>query len=431
MRKRRLSFIACSPSARRPRPLSSQPICFISGNYTATTVHRDNLEVRKNLTVCKLPVSSGAGYDLVRLPMDRILRYGMASTQFCCCAARGEIKATVGPTGFTQEAPVKGADLEDFLQRMWQRMPPTVGKASIPYGAPALGSIAVNTRCGANTRTLAIYENGLATLTEVQSGITTIRNVDAAVLSQLSYIRYVKAPFCQAMCCGKDNNIELVFEGEKYIMESHAAADALPAFNEIVKSSLLGRAPAKSIKTMGGIAGSIEVGPEFTTVTAQECAWGGPACMSVEVTTIKTKDISHLRATLPSWINALVRAIRDVQIAAITAKCSQMWGSDLAIFPVWPISFFHTGYLAIIMIANAVISIFRFIVIFFCRKTAVIIGGPGPAKEVVLPTVEEKPDELLQDLANSVTIAQACYTWPVAAVIVYTGAAKSSSSSTV
>ena len=26
--------------------------------------------------------------------------------------------------------------------------------------------------------------------------------------------------------------------------------------------------------------------------------------------------------------------------------------------------------------------------------------------------------------ANSVTIAQACYTWPVAAVIVYTGAAK-------
>ena len=166
-------------------------------------------------------------------------------------------------------------------------------------------------------------------------------------------------------------------------------------------------------------------------VTAQECAWGGPACMSVEVTTIKTKDISHLRATLPSWINALVRAIRDVQIAAITAKCSQMWGSDLAIFPVWPISFFHTGYLAIIMIANAVISIFRFIVIFFCRKTAVIIGGPGPAKEVVLPTVEEKPDELLQDLANSVTIAQACYTWPVAAVIVYTGAAKSSSSSTV
>ena len=171
-------------------------------------MHRDNLEVRKNLTVCKLPVSSGAGYDLVRLPMDRILRYGMASTQFCCCAARGEIKATVGPTGFTQEAPVKGTDLEDFLQRMWQRMPPTVGKAPIPYGAPALGSIAVNTRCGANTRTLAIYENGLATLTEVQSGITTIRNVDAAVLSQLSYIRYVKAPFCQAMCCGKDNNIE-------------------------------------------------------------------------------------------------------------------------------------------------------------------------------------------------------------------------------
>ena len=148
----------------------------------------------------------------------------------------------------------------------------------------------------------------------------------------------------------------------------------------------------------GGIAGSIEVGPEFTTVTAQECAWAGPACMTVEVTTIKTKDISHLRATLPSWINALVRAVRDIQLAAISAKCAAMWGNDLAILPVWPCSFVHDGYLAAIMIANAVISIFRFIVIFFCRKTAVIIGGPGPAKEIVLPTAEEKPEELLQDL---------------------------------
>ena len=370
----------------------------MSGNYTATTVHRDNLEIRENLTVCKMPVKSGAGYDLTRLPMDRILRYGMSSTQLCCCAAKGEVKATVGPTGFTKEAPVKGADLEDFLQRMWQRMPPTVGKAPIPYNAQALGSIAVNTRCGANTRTLAVFQNGLVTLTEVQNGITTIRNVDAAVLTKLSYVRYVKAPFAQALCCGKDNHVELVFEGEKYIMESHAPADALPAFNEIVKSSLLGRAPGANIKVMGGIAGSIEVGPEFTTVTAQECGWAGPACMSVEVTTIKTKDISHLRATLPSWINALVRAVRDVQCAAIGAKCTSMWGNDLVLLPVWPCSFINSGYVAAVLIANAVISVFRFIVIFFCRKTAVIIGGPGPAKEVVLPTVEEKPDELLQDL---------------------------------
>jgi hypothetical protein len=52
------------------------------------------------------------------------------------------------------------------------------------------------------------------------------------------------------MCCGKDNHIELVFEGEKYIMTSHAPADALPAFNEIVKQALLGRTPGKNVKTM-------------------------------------------------------------------------------------------------------------------------------------------------------------------------------------
>lgn len=78
-------------------------------------------------------------------------------------------------------------------------------------------------------------------------------------------------------------------------------------------------------------------------MTAQECGWAGPACMSVEVTTIKTKDTSHLRATLPSWINALVRAVRDVQCAAIGAKCTSMWGNDLVLLPVWPCSFFNSG----------------------------------------------------------------------------------------
>ena len=121
-----------------------------------------------------------------------------------------------------------------------------------------------------------------------------------------------------------------------------------------------------------------------------------------------------------------IEAFMD-DIAAIAAKCSAMWGNDLIICPVWPVAFLHDGYLTIIMCVNAMVSIFRFLIVFFFRKTAVIIGGPGPAKEVVLPTVEEKPDELLQDLANSVTIAQASFTWPVPSVIVYSGADKAAS----
>ena len=374
-----------------------------------------------------MPVKSGAGYDLTRLPMDHVLSYSMASTQLCCCAPKGEVKAIVKPTGFMAEAPVKGADLEDFLRRMWYRLPPTIGFNPIPFDAAPTGSIAVFTRCGANKRTLAVFPNGLATLTEVQGGITTVKNVDVAVMADLSYIRYVKAPLAQALCCGKDNHIELVFNGDSYIMESRGVPDALPAFNEAVKTALLGRSASKNIKSMGGTKGSIDVGPEFTTVTAHECAWAGEACLTTEVTTFKTKDISHLRATLPSWINALVRAIRDIELAAIAAKCSAMWGNDLIICPVWPVAFLHDGYLTIIMCVNAMVSIFRFLIVFFFRKTAVIIGGPGPAKEVVLPTVEEKPDELLQDLANSVTIAQASFTWPVPSVIVYSGADKAAS----
>ena len=39
-----------------------------------------------------MPVKSGAGYDLTRLPMDHVLSYSMASTQLCCCAPKGEVK---------------------------------------------------------------------------------------------------------------------------------------------------------------------------------------------------------------------------------------------------------------------------------------------------------------------------------------------------
>ena len=401
------------------------PLCFISWDYTATTVHRDNLELRENLTVCKMPVASGAGYNFTRLPMDKIVHYSLATTQLCCLAPKGDLAATVKPTGYTQGAPVKGPDTEDFLRRMWARLPVAHGKPALPYDEKPAAVAAFVTRCGANTKTISVYSNGLVTLVEVQGGMTTIKNVDVAVLSELSYIRYTKAPPAQAICFGKENRIELVFDGDTYIMESNQAAAALPALSEAVKTAMLGRVPSANIKTVAGALSKIEIGPEFTTIEETECAWAGEQCMNTEVTTVKTSDISYLRATLPSTINAFIRAVRDIEFAIIADKCSRIWGSDLVMLPVWPCSFFSNSWVAIVLLINALVSVFRFLVIFLCRKTAVILGGPGPAKTVVLPTVVEKPEEMLQDLANSITVAQASYTWPVAQTMVYSGAPKS------
>jgi hypothetical protein len=45
------------------------PLCLVSSDYEATTVHKDNLEIRTNLTICKLSVANGGGYNMTRLPM--------------------------------------------------------------------------------------------------------------------------------------------------------------------------------------------------------------------------------------------------------------------------------------------------------------------------------------------------------------------------
>jgi len=389
------------------------PLCFISSDYEATTVHKDNLEFRQNLTVCKMSVANGGGYNMTRLPMDRITRYTLATSRLLCLAPKGDLTATVKPSNFTDQAPVKGPDTEDYLQRMWNFLPQANGFATLPFDAKPLASAAFVTRCGANTKTLSVYSNGLATLVEVQGGITTLKNVDVALLSEVAYIRYVKAPLAQAICFGKTNHIELVFAGDTYVMGTNAAADSLPAFHDGIKAALLGRNPSGNIKTVSGAASSIEIGPEFTTVTSSECGWAGDQCKTIEVTTIKTRDISHLRATLPSWINALIRAIRDIEFAALGAACSRLMADDLVLLPVWPCAFLNDSWVAIVLTFNALMSIMKFLIIFFFRKTAVILGGPGPAKTVVLPVVVEKPEEMLQDLANGITVAQASFTWPL------------------
>jgi hypothetical protein len=103
----------------------------------------------------------------------------------------------------------------------------------------------------------------------------------------------------------------------------------------------------------------------------------------------------------------------DIEIAAIGAACSRLMADDLVLLPVWPCAFLNDSWVAIVLCVNALMSIMKFLIIFFFRKTAVILGGPGPAKTVVLPVVVEKPEEMLQDLANSITVAQASFTWPL------------------
>lgn len=78
--------------------------------------------------------------------------------------------------------------------------------------------------------------------------------------------------------------------------------------------------------------------------------------------------------------------------------------------PVWPCNFFNDAYLTIILTVKALVSIFQFIMIFFFRKTSLILGGPGPAKQVAfLP--DEHPEKLLRDVASHVQAGQKMFSW--------------------
>ena len=111
-------------------------------------------------------------------------------------------------------------------------------------------------------------------------------------------------------------------------------------------------------------------------------------------------------ASRPSWQNALIIAIRDIQLFKLSKSISKLCGSSLLLLPVWPCDFFSELHITIALFINMIISITKFLMIFLFRKTALIIGGPGPAKQVSFLPFEE-PATLLRSMAVKVAALQA------------------------
>ena len=53
-----------------------------------------------------------------------------------------------------------------------------------------------------------------------------------------------------------------------------------------------------------------------------------------------------------------------------------------------------------------IVSVTAFLMLFFFRKTALIMGGPGPAKQVAFFPSEE-PEKLLRSIAGRIAALQA------------------------
>lgn len=269
------------------------------------------------------------------------------------------------------------------------------GRGNPIPGAQPLGQFGVTKMCASTA--LTITTEGIAILESKESkGFVSVKDTQYSTLRDLSYTRYTEAGPLAALAGNGINQLEVFIMGEKYHLHTPLPLAQLESANAAILAGALGRAPSAPIKTVIGSGGraKLEIGPEFTSVHISKpslCAM----LATKEVTTVRTADVSHLRVTLPSWQNALIRAIRDVELFKIVALINSLMMEDLVMLPVWPCSFFNHFYVTLVLLFKAIASIMAFLIIFFCRKTALILGGPGPGKQINFP-IEEKPEEMLR-----------------------------------
>ena len=191
----------------------SFPLCFISSGSHETTIAPAEVMVHKNITYCSLPVWLGAGYDTSRLETGRISNWSISSSRYCCLAqpAKHTISATVMPTGHTVSAQIGAQDASEYRALMNQHIPTQRGYNMIPLNTPPLIAVAHKTRCGLNTKTIAIFPNGVMTLEELQQSFICLSDHTSAMVEDVSYIRFTEAGLVRRLFCGGANKIEFEF----------------------------------------------------------------------------------------------------------------------------------------------------------------------------------------------------------------------------
>jgi hypothetical protein len=300
-------------------------------------------------------------------------------------------------------------DHTEFLAKMEEHMPQArLGPASPPPGEGLIAEpLVFKYKCGAATRSLKVKANGLVMLTDETKGITNILDMTAAWAADVSYIRLTHAGLLAKLCFGAPaGKLEISFLGDKYTLEQPLATiEQLEAALVGIKSAIFMRAPAQPKEVLVGTLGTLTLASDFIDVTVVK-----PSCHEMfatrETTSVRTSDVTYFTASLPSWQNALIVAIRDIQLFKMSASISKLCGSSLVLLPVWPCDFFSELHITIMLFINAIVSITKFLIIFFFRKTSLIIGGPGPAKQVAFLPIDE-PVTLLRSMAVKVAALQA------------------------
>ncbi len=374
---------------------------FVSSGSHSTTIAQGELLVNKVVSYCGLPVSMGAGYEASLVPLSMVSRYQLWNASTCGMAGKNEIRVTMLPQGRTLDASLGAKDEAEFLAHMAKhaapsRRAPLEGSRATP--TPAFTFVS---HCGKNTKTLSLRHDGMVELSERQLACTTLYSVDAAHALDFTYLRAVSSGLGAQLCLGKpEPQLELSFLGDSYVLaQPFADSAALAEGTAAVLRAVLQRQPAVPEVVLQGVGGgSLALGADFIVSTTESPSCH-PLLASSEVVTVRTRDVSHLTATLPSWQNALLVAIRDIKLVEMSRRWYSLCMKDPPLcLSGWPLACLDDMWALTLLYIKMFSSILAFLMVFLFRKTALVLGGPGPAKQVAFYP-SEQPEALLRSVA--------------------------------
>jgi hypothetical protein len=177
-------------------------------------------------------------------------------------------------------------------------------------------------KCGQNTKTLTLRADGMVELSERHLACTSLYNVDAAHTLDFNYMRAVSSGLGAQLCLGTPApQLELSFLGDRYVLAMPIASEEeLREAQAAVLRAVLQRAPLPPALVLQGVGGgSLTLGGDFI-ISRTEPPCFHPLLASAEVITVRTRDVSHLTASLPGWQNALLVAIRDIKLVEIARR---------------------------------------------------------------------------------------------------------------